>query len=280
MKPSLKRILVPLDPSKFARAATKTACRIAKDFDATVAGVAVLDSDGIRSDLVPGIGPYYPMMSEQIRTRVQHADKVVRECMDKFAKTCEEEGVKHQETEYDGVPAQKLLESSIFFDLIVTGIRTFFQFETLESDEGRTIDQLLDRTVTPVLAVPENGLEKLDRVMIAFDGSFGSARALHDFVQLAAVSSPEVTLVVAEKPEKESEFLLDQAAAFLQAHGVDKISKVASDVSAEDTIEARIDDADLIVAGIHSRKLIKDLFVGSLVKYLIKRGDTALFLSH
>ena len=281
MKPSIKRILVPLDPSNYAQAATISACALAREHRALLAGVAVLDSDGIRSDLVPGIGPYYPMMADQIRERIQHADQVVKDCMERFANTCEKERVAHIQTEYDGVPAEKLLESSIFYDLVVCGLRTFFHFETLEEgDEGRTIDQLLDRTITPVLAVPEKGLEKIDRALVAFDGSFGAARALHDFVQLTTTDAPEVTIVVAEMSAGKSTFLLDQASAFLRTHGIEKIDTVASDASIEETIDSRLHDTDLVVAGIHSKKLIKDLFVGSLVKHLIKRGDTALFLSH
>ncbi len=280
MKPTITRILVPLDPSAYAHSATVTACAIAREQRALVSGVAVLDSEGIRSDLVPGIGPYYPMMADQIRARIEHADGVVRDCMERFAATCDAHHISHLETEYEGVPAQKLLESSIFYDLVVTGLKTFFHFETLESDEGRTIDHLLDRTVTPVLAVPETPVEKIERVLIAFDGSFGSARALHDFIQLAALTKPEVTLVVAEKGIAESEFLLEHGSAFLRSHGLESITTVASDSPIKEEVECRIGDMDLVVAGIHSKKVIKDLFVGSLVKHLIRRGDTALFLSH
>ena len=101
---------------------------------------------------------------------------------------------------------------------------------------------------------------------------------LHDFTALVQPYEPEVTVVVAEKSEDESSFLLNHATAFLRSHGINQVDTIASDDSIEKVIDSQ--EADLIVAGIHSKKPIKDFFVGSLAKHLIKNGDTALFLSH
>ena len=64
MKATLRRILLPVDPSVFAEAAADTARLIAKAHHAQITAVAVLDSDEIRASLIPTIGPYYPMMVE------------------------------------------------------------------------------------------------------------------------------------------------------------------------------------------------------------------------
>jgi hypothetical protein len=37
--------------------------------------------------------------------------------------------------------------------------------------------------------------------------------------------------------------------------------------------------ADLVVAGVRSKPRLKDIFVGSFVRHLIKRGDRTLLLS-
>jgi len=276
----LKRILVPLDPSVFSEAATDTACAVAARHGARVGGIAVLDSAEIRSSLVPAIGPYYPMMLEAVQTQIQHADSVLKECLDRFASSCEKHEVTHIETEYEGVPAQKLLETSIFFDLIVIGLETAFHFET-RAGKGDTLDKLLDRTVVPVLAVPSSGLPRLDRAVLAFDGSLGSARAMHDFVPFALASQPEVTILVAGKDERENRFLADNARDFLASHGLESVDTFTTEKRVEDAIaEPPCAGADLVVAGIHSRKPIQDYFVGSFTRTMIERKDTALFLSH
>ncbi|MDF1861958.1 MAG: universal stress protein [Verrucomicrobiales bacterium] len=277
---NIKRILVPLDASIYTEGATETACRIARTHGASVSGVAVLDSPEIRSSIVPAIGPYYPMMLDAVQEKLKHAEQVLQESLERFAKTCSDAGVKHAETEYEGIPAQKLLESSIFYDLVVSGLETSFHFET-RGGRGDTIDQLLAKTATPILAVPPTGMKDPAQVVIAFDGSFGASRALRDFMLYAAPYRPDLTVISAGLEPAQSDFLLSNAARLLRAHGFDSVELVASDEEIENAIPESLRTAsDLIVAGIHSRHKIKDFFVGSFTSKLIKQGDTALFLSH
>ena len=276
----VKRILVPLDSSNFSKAATQAACLVAKEHDATVAGVAVLDSPEIRSSIIPAVGPYYPMMLDAVQQKIKHADQVLHDSMERFATSCTEAGVEHRETEYEGIPAIKLLESSIFYDVVVAGLETHFHFET-RGGEPESIEKLLTHTATPVLAVPESGLSSLKNVVVAFDGSFGASRALRDFIVLGAPFEPNVTVITAGLEPEKSDFLLSNAGRLLRSHGFSSVELVASEEDIGDAIPDALRDAsDLIVAGIHSKHRIKDIFVGSFTSNLIKRGDTALFLSH
>ena len=276
----IKKILVPLDSSPFTAGATETACRIAGKHDAGVAGVAVLDSPEIRSSVVPAIGPYYPMMIDAVQAKIRHADHVLKDAIERFATTCDEMGVRHLETEYEGIPAQKLLESSIFYDLIVVGLETAFHFET-RGGQGDTLDKLLNRTATPVLAVPAKGMPALEKVIIAFDGSFGSSRALRDFMIMAKPFDPQLVVVAADLDSKQSDFLLTNASTLLESHGFSDVRTLASDKPVEKAFAEDVDDdADLIVAGIHSKHRFKDIFTGSFTARLIKEGRTSLFLSH
>ncbi|MDF1813990.1 MAG: universal stress protein [Verrucomicrobiales bacterium] len=280
MKETIKRILVPIDPTVYSQAATESACRIARHHNAGVSGVAVLDSDEIRSSLVPAVGPYYPGVMESVMKKKHHADQILKECLDRFAATCDKMGVTHFESEYEGIPARKLLESAIFHDLMVVGIKTSFHFETRkESIEG--FDTLLDRTITPIIAVPARGLEKVDSVLVTMDGSLGSARALQDFSRFIQPYQAKIKIVVAGKKKEEADFLLKNSGDFLRSHGITQIETEAVDAEIKDYVDAELkNDVDMVVAGIHSKKLLKDMFVGSFTKSLFERGDVSLFLSH
>lgn len=280
MKTGVRRILVPVDPSVYTGAATETACRIALKHEAQVAGVAVLDSPEIRSGSVSAIGPYYPSSMDEIRAKVTHAEKILAECKARFAMTCEEYGVPHLETEYEGIPAQRFFASSIFFDLVVTGLETAFHFET-RGEKCNCLSEILDTTVTPTLAVPIMGMPKLEKVLVAFDGSFSSARALRDFVEFARPYNPEIKVLTASEKAVQCDFLLRNAKEYLRVHGLSRVEIVGSDAPVFDAVEAFAgEDVDLVVAGIHSKKKIRDLFVGSFTKQLIESGNKAVFLSH
>jgi nucleotide-binding universal stress UspA family protein len=276
----IKKILVPLDASIYTDGATETAIRLAKAHRASVTGVAVLDSPEIRSSIIPAVGPYYPMMVDAVQEKIQHADQILRETLVRFSQVCEEAGVEHEETEYEGIPAQKLLESSIFHDLVVLGLETSFHFET-RGGRGDTLDKLIDHTATPVLAVPQTGAANPGKVMIAFDGSFGASRALRDFVAFATPFDPEITVVSADLPAEKSAFLLSNAVALLKSHGFSRVHSRASEATVEETFTPEfVADTDLIVAGIHSRRPIRDMFTGSFTARLIREHNKPLFLSH
>lgn len=282
MKASIRRILLPVDPSVFTDGATETACLIAKTHDAQISAVAVLDSPEIRASLVPAIGPYYPMMVDEVQKMINHADHVLKECLERCATACEKAGVAHRETEYEGIPAEMLIGSAIFYDLIVTGLETSFHFETRGSS-GQSLYDLLDHTAPPVLAVPATGMKKLEKVVVAFDGSIGAARALHDLIPLALPFDPEFILFVAEKTQPQTDFLLGNAELLLRAHGFSKITRWSSDSHVEiayDELLAAEKGIDLVTLGIQARNRVKDLFVGNFTKSLITRGDIPLFLSH
>lgn len=280
MKKSLKQILVPLDPSIYAEAATRTACQIAKKHGAGVAGVVVLDSAEIRSNIIPAIGPYYPMMIDVVKNKVDHARDVLDDCLKMFVSECEKAKVPHLETAYEGIPAQKLLSSAMFYDLLVIGLETSFHFET-RGGHGDTLDKMLEETVTPILAVPSDGLMDPRSVLIAFDGSHASAGALHDFLPFASAYDFDIMIVVAEKNEAEGGFLAKSAATLLETHGQRAGNLLVSEEPIEEVVtDELIEKTDLIVAGIHSKRFIKDHFVGSFTEKLIHDGTTALFLSH
>ena len=283
MKASIRRILLPLDPSVFADAATRTACFIAKAHHAEIFAVAVLDSDEIRACLIPAIGPYYPMMIGEVQRKIQHADHILKDCIERCAATCRAADVAHRETEYEGIPAEKLMGSAIFYDLVVTGLKNSFHFET-RGTRSETLDELLDHTSTPVLAVPAEGMSKLERVLIGFDGSLGSARVLHDFMSFAAPYQPEIRIVTAENDKARADFLAGNAELLLRAHGFENVNRHIGKEPVADVFDHLLAPGmprvDLIVLGIHSGNPIKDFFVGSFTKGMIRRGDIPLFLSH
>ena len=283
MKATIRRILLPLDPSIFADAATRTACFIAKTHHSEIFAVAVLDSDEIRACLIPAIGPYYPMMIEEVQRKIQLADQILKECMERCAATCRAADVAHRQTEYEGIPARKLMDSSVFYDLIVTGLKNSFHFET-RGNRTEALDELLDYTATPVLAVPADGMSKIERVLVGFGGSLGSARALRDFMFFARPYQPEITIVTAEEDKTRADFLVGNAELLLRAHGFENIRRHIGKESVADVFDDLLTPVnpriDLIVLGIHSGNPIKDFFVGSFTKRMIKRGDIPHFLSH
>lgn len=116
---------------------------------------------------------------------------------------------------------------------------------------------------------------------MAFDGIFDASRSLRDFITPGALFETNITVITAGLESEKSDFLPSNTERLLRSHGFSSVELVASEEDIGDAIpDALHDTSDLIVAGIHSKHHIKDIFVGSFTLNLIKTGDTALFLSY
>ena len=278
---SLKQILVPLDLSPYADSATVCACAIAKRHHSQVEGMVVLDIPEIMGMEIPYSAWMLPDGLKASHERHEEARQRIHDAMDRFAAACEKLGVSHLEAELQGVPADCILEAASLHDLVVMGLRTFFRPGT-SGEMADSLEDVLRAPGAPVLAVPkqDSDPENWRKVLIAFDGSPNSCRAVKEFARFAQPYDFEVKVLTSTKNQEEGESTVKGAATYLRGHHVDEVETVVVDgdirkVIDEDYIEA----SDLVVAGIHSRKFLKDIFVGSLTRNLIDYGHTPLLLT-
>ncbi len=276
----VRRILLPLDASPYTDAALDLGCHIAKATKAEIKGIAIMDIPGIKKSVgsIPVGGIYYA--DRLVEARIQDATAHVAGLLEKFNKKCELEGVPHRISEQQGSPSQVLFEKSVYFDLIIAGMRTFYQYGS-DSDEGNGIDEIIGSTVTPILAVPKDFRvpEHRVRVLIAFNNSLPSARAMHRFAQLVHTAQFEVKIMMAGCEQKEAEYCLRRAAFFLQGHGFKDVTTEWTPMSPIDAMKEKyLEWAEAVVLGLHSKRGIIDFMVGSLSKFMLNDGSKVVLL--
>ncbi len=277
----LRRILIPLDPSPYAAAAVEYGCFLAKRHNAEVTGLVVLDIPGIEKSVgpVPMGGLQYAERLEEAKEKEAH--ERIQALLERFKEKCQKEGVIHREAERQGSPGEHILHDSIFYDLVIIGLRTYFHFET-EDKPGDSMERILDHSITPILAVTDQFQPKeKTNVLIAFNGSLPSVRALQHFANLVDATAVEtdITLLMSDTDLNVANYYLDGAEAYLKAHSFHNIKKEWTPQSIIQAMEEKyLDWSDLVVAGVHSKKGLLDFMVGSLSKYLIKEAKEPVFL--
>ncbi len=273
----IKRILLPLEPSPYTAAATDYSVDFARRHQAEITGLAVLDVPGIEKSegSVPIGGIYY---AEQVIAHKQKdAQKRIEELLQRFADRCKKEGVAYRLAKEQGAPVRRIVELSLYYDLVIMGLRTNYQFETEEGVE-KSVEDVLDQTITPVLAVPE-AFKPIRQVTIAFDGSFPAARALQRFAHLAIIPDIDIVLIHSNDDRKAADRILSLSAEYLRAYSARSVETVWTTDKIARVIEAEyLDRSDMVVLGVHSRSSIVEFVVGSLTKKLINFGKVPLFL--
>lgn len=276
----IRKILVPLDISPYTIAAVSRSCGLANSADAEVTGMVVLDTEGIeksfqlpfRADLrdYPG--------DAAVEIEVEAAEKL-KEVVEVFEKMVKEAGVRSRLSKCEGSPYQQILGASCFHDLVVMGSQSYYHFET-EEGPGDTLDKVLKNAVVPTMVVPARDPDVLNSALVLFDGSPPSSRALHVFARLWKYDRPQVRLLAADMDQSFGENLLKEAKSFLQAHGVAEIETVVESGGVIRSVEeGHLEWSDIIVMGIHSKNVVKDLLIGSVARHLIEHAHRTLLFS-
>lgn len=274
-----KRILLPLDGSIYSDAATRRACEIGLKHGAEITGLVVLNiPELVSEEKLPFNTQLLDLERKGYFKRKTQAQERIDDILQKFRNACEGHNVAHREAELQGIPAKCILEESVYYDLIVMGMKTHFHLDP--GEEGDSLDRVLDHTVVPILAVPyEDSGRSFQNVLVAFNGSYHSARALREFVELSEPYETKITLLMSEKNEEHAEHCLHEGLAYLHANGIHTVAQIRTEKEIVRAVEEDyLKEIDLIVAGIHSKSAFKQFFVGSFIKHFIDSEDVPLFL--
>ncbi len=276
----IKKIIVALDPDTDTRVATRYAVEIAKRSDAQVTGLAVVDTGSIDSSARGGgIGSFY--YAEKLKEKLTEETRAIaQELISSFEKDIESSGVEFAESVEEGVPFERIVEDLKFHDMLIIGKDPHFFYAHPEKDT-QTLARVVKKAVCPTLVVGES-FSKVKNVLIAYDGSSASARALQRLAQLRPFGD-DITVTVLNvhhNNRDDSKLTLELVSKYLAGHGIEaKTTSLDSrDPKKEIMNTADQVEADVIVAGAHSVSAIKKMAFGSTTSGLLNDSNTPLFL--
>ncbi|NNF04877.1 MAG: universal stress protein [Rhodothermales bacterium] len=278
----IKRILVALDPDSDTPVATRYAIQIARNTDASLTGLAVVDSGSIESSVRGGgIGSMYyaeklrEEMTEESRTRA-------RDLLKTFERTLEGSGIPHVESVEEGVPFRRIVEDMKYHDLLIVGNDPHF-FYSHPKKRTDTLAGVIHHTVGPSLIVPDVYCN-VKKVLFATDGGSAAARAIRRFIHLAPFGSDlEMhVLHIHGKGSADAELYLALTKTYLEAHGFEpRLSNIVEEDAGKEILrQANAIEADLIISGSQTHKGLRGLRFGETTGHLVEHTSIPLFLDH
>ncbi len=280
----IKRILIALDPDDDTPVATQYAISLAKRNNASVTGLAVVDTSNIYPTSIIGdpdqthhARNLWEELTEQNRTI---ADKL----LERFKADIEKSGVRHTEVKREGASYERIIEGMKYHDLLVVGRDSHFFYNEPQQDT-KTLAQVVKNGVSPTLIVTHH-FEEVKKVLIAFDGSRPAARSLKSFAHLKPFGKDvEIELLNIQNKEDSdlpTDVVLEYAHDYLIEHGFKSITQKTlekKNVSQQILEHSDQINADLIVLGAHAVSAIKRLTFGSTTHELITKTNKPLFLN-
>ncbi len=277
----IKSLMVCTDGSDPAAIAVAYGIHLAHGLKARLSGCHVLDSRTLEGPLLADISgllgaqPYADQVA-QIRQLLEHRGTAILEA---FNKDAQAEGLDAECLLRTGHPARVILEAEACAELILLGQRGEHAEQSGEMI-GSVAERVIRHSIKPCLVTPP-AFRPIRRILVAFDGSNVSSKALHEGVELAlALRLPMVLLTVAEEHGRErARAIVEDGMRLVRAH---------EGVAAQLVVEGRPDHViltqaeelgcDLIVVGAYGHSRIREMILGSTTQNLVARAHCPVLL--
>jgi nucleotide-binding universal stress UspA family protein len=156
---------------------------------------------------------------------------------------------------------------------------------TLETDSDLEIEAAVFGSGRPILVVPyiHRAPFKIERLIVAWDGSAGAARAMGDAMPLLARGAEIHILSVAKAPDRK----LDESGAaivrHLSHHGLPAEFKLLiSSIDPANTLLSYASDisADLLIMGAYGHSRYREFLLGGVTRSILEAMTLPVFMSH
>jgi nucleotide-binding universal stress UspA family protein len=276
----LKDILIHMDGTPQAEARLRLAADLARRHDAHLTALYVID---IQVPAIAGSeGAGAAFLDDLRRNMLRDARTAATGLAARFRERLRLEGVAGEWRQIEGAATEQVALQARYADLVVAGQK---HPDGSQPEADAIIERVLFSAGRPVLIVPYTTRAETvgRRVLIGWNASRESARAVHDALPLIARAEAATVLTVARRGGEE-----DQAGAAIALH----LARHGIKVRVEHTIAAGIAtsdillntaadlSADLLVVGGYGHSRFRELVLGGVTRTLLQHMTLPVLMSH
>lgn len=275
-----KTILVPIDSSDTSLVAVDYAIDLSRSFNSEVEGLSIIDIKKLAGpfmrDLGTSIGGMVPYGDFQQNLR-KFMEDTAKAALDELEGKCNSAGIPCTRTMKEGVVSREIFESAKRCDMIAMGMSGEHAFWR-DAFLGSNLESVVRQTHKPVLVTPEK-YKKITKILVAYDASSFSTKALTAGADIAEQMKLPLTVVTVSDDKKAGEDILSQADENL------KDCKITYDKALKDgeTVSAILDSCnegsyDLLVMGAYGHSKIRELILGNTTVQIMRKVSCAVLL--
>jgi len=275
---SYKDLLVHVDPSRHCKTRLEAAAGLAGRFKAHLTGVYIAPELGIS----PFLADQFPSdLMNEVAAKATAQEETAQKLFETAARAA---GVECEWLEESGDPLDRVAAHARHFDLTVLGQND--PEEVGNTAPANLPDHVAVHAGRPVLVVPFAGnfASFGQRVLVAWNGSPQSARAVNDALPLLEQAKNVMILTIESKHGGATDGDAADLALHLKRHGIAaETSRIVADgIDIGDLLLARITDeaADFLVMGAYGHSRLRERVLGGVSRELFQHMTVPVLMSH
>jgi nucleotide-binding universal stress UspA family protein len=273
----IRSILIALADSPGSLSARNYAFWLAKKEGSRIHAVSLID---IAAFEIPVLGApdgfmpsvVTPSLAEN-RSLLNELTEAARERLERFAEQCASRGIPASIETRTGIPGEVIGRMAIAHDIVIVSRTGYNRFASAQEAMDSLIAPVIRNSVRPVLVAGKEFQEENDiqRILVAYDGSAHSARALLAAAEIAGRPGVDCLLTAVSSSEEEGTELLRPAEAFLAHHGVAPRIRVVAGAKPSEVICGMVAEgkADLVIMGAYGHSPIREVLFGSTTERVL-----------
>ena len=283
----LASILLPLADWHHGASARDYAFWLAKRTGCHIQALDVID---IKSFEIPVLGTSDGFMPSVVsppiaesQALLEELTRLARERLERFSHVCEQQGLSCSAEVKTGIPGDVIAREAVAHDIVIMSRAGYTR---AGRSDGRLVDSLVSSvirgSIRPVLVAGREfpaagGVRSL---MVAFDGSVHSARALSAAAELGAGSGVDCTLTIVSPTDEAGQDTLGPAEAFLCHHGLTPKKKVVIGSRASELLCDIVREAgtDILIMGAYGHSPIREIFFGCTTERILSHCEATVIL--
>ncbi|GGJ31195.1 universal stress protein [Neoroseomonas lacus] len=276
----LRSILVALDDTEGSTRARDLAFALARQTGAALTAATVLDWPHARDAneaVPPGAGAFKERRDAARAQRLEaEADQAFAACIVAAGDT---PFTKQRLTE---APEEALLAVGASHDLLVIGRDATLGLEVNDGGLAPVIEALLRDGARPLLVVPAEPVPAAGGVLVGYDGSISSMRAMQLFALLGIGAGLPVKVLSIAAAKPDAQRLAEEGSAYLRSHDLtaEPVAVVSSHPLDALLAEATAMPARMMVMGAYGHSGLRNLFRGSKTEKLLTASPCPVFVAH
>lgn len=276
----IKSILLAVDGSNYTEAILKYGIDFAQKTDAHLRVLTVIDIRIFEWAVaigVEGFAPIIPSTTYQEESQKILEDKAAK-VLDRAGKVLKKAKISFDSEKVSGSPVEIICDRARLSDLVIMGSRGEFA-SWRDKMLGATLEATTRLCIKPIM-VTEKVYKQITGILVSYDGSNSSNKALPWAGYLAKQMGVPITILTVNSDEEAAKATLKEATDYLASYKLRKMGTRIKEGDSETKIVETCKEvkADLIIMGSFGHSRIREAILGSTTVQVMRKSPVPVLM--